>query len=88
MPAPPEEVVRSLISGGLVVVHEGLIDPNGMSPAWAAWFSLSTLAETGEGRSYSGRELSAWMRAVGFCEPAVRRLPQPANTSLIIAAKP
>jgi hypothetical protein len=51
-------------------------------------FSLTMLVETGEGRSYSGREFSAWMRAVGFSEPAVRPLPEPANTSLIIATKP
>jgi hypothetical protein len=78
----------SLVSGGLVVVHEGLIDPDGVSPAWAAMFSLSMLVDTGEGRSYGGREFSAWMRAVGFSEPAVRPLPEPANTSLIVATKP
>jgi hypothetical protein len=78
----------SLVSGGLVAVHEGLIEPHGMSPVWAALFSLSMLADTGEGRSYSGREISALMRAAGFVDPEVRRLPQPANTSLIVAAKP
>lgn len=78
----------SLVSGGLLVVHEGLIDPDGMSPVWAAMFSLSMLVDTGEGRSYSGRELSAWMKAVGFVDPAVRPLPQPANTSLVVATKP
>jgi predicted O-methyltransferase YrrM len=78
----------SLASGGLVVVHEGLIEPHGMSPVWAALFSLNMLVDTGEGRSYSGRELSALMRAAGFAKPEVRPLPAPVNTSLIIATKP
>jgi len=59
-----------------------------MSPPWAALFSLSMLVDTGEGRSYSARELSAWMRAAGFAEPSVTALPRPANTSLIVSAKP
>ncbi len=78
----------SLTSGGLVVVHEGLIEPHGMSPVWATLFSLNMLVDTGEGRSYSARELSALMRAAGFVEPGVRPLPAPANTSLVIATKP
>ncbi len=78
----------SLTSGGLVVVHEGLIEPHGMSPVWAALFSLNLLVVTGEGRSYSGREISALMRTVGFAEPEVRPLPAPVNTSLVIATKP
>lgn len=36
----------SLASGGLVVVHEGLIEPPGMSRAWAALFSLSICRST------------------------------------------
>ena len=78
----------SLASGGLVVVHEGLIEPHGMSPVWAALFSLNLLVVTGEGRSYSGREISALMRAAGFAKPEVRPLPAPVNTSLVIATKP
>ncbi len=78
----------SLVSGGLVVVHEGLINPEALSPLWATLFSLSMLVDTGEGRSYSGREISAWMKAAGFLEPTVTALPRPANTSLIVATKP
>jgi hypothetical protein len=78
----------SLVSGGLVAVHEGLMNAEAMSPPWAALFSLSMLVDTGDGRSYSAREISAWMRVAGFTEPSVTALPRPANTSLIVAAKP
>jgi hypothetical protein len=46
------------------------------------------LVDTGDGRSYSGQELSASIRAAGFVGAAVKPLPKPANTSLIIATKP
>jgi len=78
----------SLVSGGLVVVQEGLIDPDGTSPVWAALFSLNMLVNTGEGRSYSGREIAAWMRETGFEQPLVKPLPAPGNVSLVIGTKP
>jgi predicted O-methyltransferase YrrM len=79
---------ESLVSGGLVVVQEGLVDPDGTSPVWAALFSLNMLVNTGEGRSYSGREIAGWMREAGFVEPVVRALPPPGNASLVIGTKP
>ncbi len=78
----------SLASGGLVVVQEGLVDPSGTSPVGAALFSLNMLVNTGEGRSYSGREISAWMRRAGFVKPVVKPLPPPATASLVIGTKP
>jgi predicted O-methyltransferase YrrM len=78
----------SLVSGGIVAVHEGLIDPDGTSPVGAALFSLNMLVNTGEGRSYSGREIAAWMREAGFVETTVKPVPPPANTGLVIGTKP
>jgi predicted O-methyltransferase YrrM len=78
----------SLMSGGIVVVHESLIDPSGTSPVGAALFSLNMLVNTGEGRSYSGREIAVWMREVGFVGPIVKPVRPPANTSLVIGTKP
>ncbi|MGB6836957.1 MAG: methyltransferase [Dehalococcoidia bacterium] len=78
----------SLVSGGLVVVHENLIDSSKTSPTSAVLFSLNMLVNTGHGRSYSGAEISAWMREAGFAKPQVIRLPAPAATSLVTATKP
>jgi predicted O-methyltransferase YrrM len=78
----------SLVSGGLVVVHENLIASNKISPTSAVLFSLNMLVNTGHGRSYSGREIMAWMRETGFADPAVRRLRAPASSSLVTATKP
>jgi len=79
---------NSLVSGGLVVVHEGLIDEEGTSPLSAVLFSLNMLVNTGEGQSYSGTEIMGLMAAVGFIEPRVVPLPEPVRTSLVISVKP
>jgi predicted O-methyltransferase YrrM len=83
-----EKCHRSLVSGGWVVVHEILIDPDGISPPRAALFSLNMLVNTGEGRSYSGEEIMRLMKEAGFAPLEVRSLPPPAYTSLVIGEKP
>ncbi len=78
----------SLVTGGLVVVHEGLIDEEGTSPMRAVLFSLNMLVNTGDGQSYSGGEIVDLMEAVGFVEPRVIPLPETVGTSLVISVKP
>jgi predicted O-methyltransferase YrrM len=82
-----EKCHRSLVSGGWVVVHEGLIDPGGTSPVRAALFSLNMLVNTGEGRSYSSEDIMGLMREAGFTPLEVRSLPPPAWTSVVIGEK-
>ena len=79
---------RSLVSGGWLVVHEGLIDPEGTSPLQAVLFSLNMLVNTGEGRSYSEQEIVALMRDAGFVPRETKRLPPPLATSLVVGEKP
>lgn len=78
----------SLISGGLVVVHEGLINEEGTSPLRAVLFSLNMLVNTDDGQSYSGVEIMSLMEAVGFVEPRVIPLPELLRNSLVISVKP
>ncbi len=78
----------SLVSGGLVVVNEGLISDDGTSPLRVVLFSLNMLVNTGEGQSYSGTEIMNLMEAVGFVEPRVIPLPQTVGTSLVVSVRP
>jgi predicted O-methyltransferase YrrM len=78
----------SLARGGLVVVQETLIEESKVAPVFAALFSLNMLVNTGEGRSYSGKEIMSWMRETGFRAARVQALPPPAGTSLVIGRKP
>jgi hypothetical protein len=82
-----EKAHRSLVPGGWVVVHEGLIDPDGTSPVRAALFSLNMLVMTGEGQSYSGEDITGFMKDTDFAPIEVKRLPPPAWTSLVIGEK-
>jgi len=83
-----QKAYDSLVPGGLVVVHEGLISEEGTSPMRAVLFSLNMLVNTGEGQSYSGEEIMRLMEEVGFVEPRVVPLPETAGTSLVISIKP
>jgi predicted O-methyltransferase YrrM len=78
----------SLVSGGLVVVHEALISDDGTSPMRAVLFSLNMLVNTDGGQSYSAAEIISLMQEVGFVEPRVVHLPPYVGTSLVISAKP
>lgn len=60
----------SLGSGGLLLVHEFLLDRDG--PLFPAIFALNMLTHTEEGRTWKAHELMALMREAGFTD--VRRL--------------
>ena len=77
----------SLVPGGIVVVHEGLISDDGTSPLSAVLFCLNMLVNTGEGQSYSGAEIIDLMKSVGFTDCKVLPLPEPMRTSLVVGKK-
>ncbi len=76
----------SLVSSGIVVVQESLIDDSGVAPVSAALFSLNMLVNTGEGHSYSGSEIMSLLRETGFLAPHVQDLPS--GSSLVIGTRP
>ena len=78
----------SLVSGGQVVVQEGLIDADGTSPVRAALFSLNMLVNTDGGQSWTGEQICSWMEDIGFLDPEIRELAQPATNSLIVGTRP
>jgi len=57
--------VRALEPGGMVLVHEFILDDDRTTPAFPALFSLNMLTGTPEGRSYSLSELSGMLAAAG-----------------------
>jgi len=77
----------SLNPGGLVVVHEGLVDRDKTSPLGAVLFSLNMLVNTGEGESWSAEEITSWMEECGFLQPEVKPLPGRLGTALVIGRK-
>ena len=61
--------VRALTPGGLILVHEFILDDDRTSPQFPALFSLNMLSGTPEGRSYTVSELAAMLDEAGVREP-------------------
>ena len=60
------KVFESLVPKGIIAVHEFLLSEDRASPAAGALFSVNMLVNTGEGRSYTPREMKGWLTKVGF----------------------
>ena len=67
------KTARALEPGGLLLVHEFILDDTRTSPVFPTLFSLNMLAGTAEGRSYSISELTAMLAGAGASD--VRLLP-------------
>lgn len=85
-----EKSFRALRPGGRVVVHDFMLEPDRVSPAFGALFSVHMLAYTKGGRTYTAAEYEAWLRRAGF--QALRRrviAAGAANASqIVVGAKP
>jgi hypothetical protein len=81
-----EKAWRALNPGGMLAVHEFLLDAGKTSPMSAALFALHMLVMTEGGRTYSGGEISVWMEEVGFVRPEIRKVSE--ETAVVLARKP
>jgi ubiquinone/menaquinone biosynthesis C-methylase UbiE len=81
-----EKAWRALNPGGMLAVHEFLLDEGKTAPLSAALFAVHMLVMTEGGRTYSGGEIGAWMEEVGFARPEVRRVSE--ETAVVLARKP
>lgn len=79
-----EKTVSALESGGMILIHDFILN-NGMDgPLFPALFSLNMLLGTASGQSYSEEQLTQMLRKAGVKE--IRRIPvQTPNDSGIIA---
>jgi SAM-dependent methyltransferase len=81
-----EKAWRALNPGGVLAVHEFLLDEGKTAPLSAALFAVHMLVMTEGGRTYSGGEIGGWMAAQGFILPEVRRVSE--ETAVVLARKP
>jgi SAM-dependent methyltransferase len=68
-----EKAVSVLEPGGLILVHEFLMNDTHDGPLFPALFALNMLVNTGEGRSYSEGEVKDFLVKAGVRD--IRRLP-------------
>ncbi len=76
---------QALPEGGLLVVHEALIDDERRENAFGLLMSLNMLIETPGGFDYTGADCQLWMREAGFAETRVEHLLGP--DSMVIGVK-
>jgi 2-polyprenyl-3-methyl-5-hydroxy-6-metoxy-1,4-benzoquinol methylase len=60
------KVRKALNRNGRVLIQEFLVNDDRTSPVPGALFAVNMLVNTSEGRTYSPREMIAWLRKTGF----------------------
>jgi hypothetical protein len=79
-----QKTVSVLEPGGLILIHDFILNENLDGPLFPALFSLNMLVNTPEGQSYSEGQISSMLAGAGVKE--IRRLSfQGPNDSGIVA---
>jgi precorrin-6B methylase 2 len=81
-----EKAWRSLRPGGLLVLHDFMLDDQGPGPAFAALWFLQYLAYRSDGVSFSAGDLRGRLRAAGF-QPTTTEVLIPGITKVVLARK-
>ena len=90
-----EEEVRALFSRvaaalpkkGLFIVRDFYTGPDRTTPRSASLFALNMLVNTPSGRTYSTREVAAWLKQAGFATTSVRRSKAAPDADYVLARK-
>ena len=78
------KAAAALMPGGLILIHDFLLDESLDAPLFPALFSLNMVLGTAEGRAYSDREIREMLRDAGMTR--IERLPfRGPNDSGIVA---
>jgi len=78
---------RALQSGGMILVHEFILDDSRTQPLFPALFSLNMLVATEDGRAYTEGEIADMLESAGFSK--IKRIPWsgPTESGLMTAVK-
>ena len=60
------KVLRSLVSGGRMIVRDHVMEPNRINPEAGAIFAVNMLVNTEGGSTYTFDEIRTWITAAGF----------------------
>jgi SAM-dependent methyltransferase len=91
-PEVAAEIVRKaadgLKPGGVLLVHEFLLDDSKDGPEFPALFALNMLLGTDGGQSYSGREIGGMLTAAGLSKVARLNFRGPNGSGVAAGVKP
>ncbi len=82
-----EKTVEALEPGGLILIHDFILDDSKDSPEFPALFSLNMLVGTEHGRSYSRAEIIAMLGRVGVVDITHHVFDLPNESSVITGIK-
>lgn len=82
------KTVSALAPGGLLLIHDFILEDSRESPLFATLFSLNMLINTDRGQAYSEGEIRAMMEGAGL--RSIRRLPfrGPNDSSVMAGERP
>ena len=83
-----EKAFQCLNPGGVVIIHEFILDDTLDSPLFPALFSLNMLLGTEGGRAYSQAQLSGMLETAGFVDVHRLEFTGPNDSGLIRGVKP
>lgn len=78
-----ERTVAAMAPGGLILIHEFILENSGDGPEFPALFSLNMLVNNPAGRSYTEEELAAMLRAAGVHDIARHPFRGPNDSSIL-----
>lgn len=79
-----QKAVSALEPGGLIFIHEFILNNTMDGPMWPAVFSLNMLLGTSKGQSYSEEQLSNMLSACGVKEIKRIIFPSPNDSSILM----
>ncbi len=82
-----DKTVAALAPGGMLLIHDFVLDDTKDGPEFAALFSLNMLVGTDGGRCYSRAEIFAMLHRAGLGHVSQRKCATPNDSSVIIGAK-
>ena len=82
-----DKAAAALETGGIVMVHDFILDDSKDSPEFATLFSLNMLIGNGHGRSYSEEEIRGMLEKSGFCRIERLSFRAPNDSSVMIGVK-
>lgn len=82
-----DKTVAALAPGGLLLVHDFILDDNKDGPEFPALFALNMLVGTEGGRSYSRKEIIDMLKRSGLVDIVHHKLDTPNDSSIISGVK-
>ncbi|MDH3330324.1 MAG: methyltransferase [Desulfobulbaceae bacterium] len=77
------KTVRAMEPGGLILIHDFILDDTKDGPEFAALFAINMLVNNSHGRSYSRQEIADMMESAGIRDVSLHPFRGPSDSSII-----